>query len=110
MSLYEKIRKSGEDRDVDAYLDLLHDHYVFVRHQSNTEVSKTDWIPVVTAMMKSPDLVISKERCLYENDEVLVMHQFMVFPDGTKEAVLVFHQLQDGKIIRSESGATPIKS
>ena len=109
MTLYEKIRKAGEDRDVTAYLDLLHDEYIFVRHQSGTEVSKADWVPVVTAMMESPDLEISKERCLYENDEVLVMHQFMAFPDGTQEAVLVFHKLQDGKIIRSESGATPIK-
>ena len=109
MTLYEKLRSAGEARDVAAYLDLLHDDYVFVRHQSGTEVSKADWVPVVTAMMQSPDLEISQERCLYENDDVLVMHQFMGFPDGTKEAVLVFHKLQDGKIIRSESGATPIK-
>jgi hypothetical protein len=31
------------------------------------------------------------------------------FPDGTKEAILVVHFLKDGKIIRTESGATPIK-
>ena len=109
MTLYEKIQKAGAERDVAAYLDLLHEDYIFVRHQSGTEVSKADWVPVVTAMMESPELEISHERCLYENDEVLVMHQFMGFPDGTKEAVLVFHQLQDGKIIRSESGATPVK-
>ena len=110
MSLYEKIRKAGETRDVAAYLDLLHEDYVFVRHQSGTEVSKIDWIPVVTAMMKSPELEITKERCLYENDDVVVMHQFMNFPDGTKEAVLVFHQVREGKIIRTESGATPINA
>ena len=109
MTLYQKLQRAGEERDVAAYLDLLHEDYIFVRHQSGTEVSKADWVPVVTAMMQSDTLEISRERCLYENDEVIVMHQFMAFPDGTQEAVLVFHQLQDGKIIRSESGATPLK-
>ena len=110
MTVYNQLQRAGTDRDVAAYLDLLHDDYVFVRHQSGTEVSKADWTPVVTAMMESPALKISQERCLYENDEVLVMHQFMGFADGTQEAVLVFHRIQDGKIIRTESGATPIKS
>ena len=28
------------------------------------------------------------------------------YPDGTREAVLAFHQIQDGKVIRMETGAT----
>jgi hypothetical protein len=31
------------------------------------------------------------------------------FPDGTSEAVLVCFSLKDGKIVRSETGATPLK-
>ena len=30
----------------------------------------------------------------------------MDIPDGTREAVLEFHNLKDGKIIRTETGAT----
>ncbi len=48
-------------------------------------------------------------RCLYENEDILVMHNVMVFPDGTKEAVMVVHTLKDGKIFKTETGATPIK-
>jgi len=33
----------------------------------------------------------------------------MDFPDGTTEAVLGFHQIKDGKIIRIETGATLIE-
>ena len=110
MSIFEKLQRAGADRDVAAYLELLHDDYVFVRHQTGTEISKAEWAPVVSAMMESPALKITQERCLYENGEVLVMHQLMSFPDNTREAVLVFHTLRDGKILRTESGATPLKS
>jgi hypothetical protein len=34
----------------------------------------------------------------------------MNFPDGTSEAVMVVNQLKDGKVIRVETGATPIAS
>jgi len=30
MSMFNKMTQSSENRDVDAYLDLLHDDYVFV--------------------------------------------------------------------------------
>ena len=32
----------------------------------------------------------------------------MDFPDGTREAVMAVHMLKDGKIIRTETGATRV--
>ena len=109
MSLYAKIKAAEDARDVDAYLACLHDDFVFVRHQSGIEVTKAEWTPIVTAMMESSALDISKQRCLYENDDIMIEHQFMKFSDGTSEAVLVVNHIKDGKIIRVETGATPIK-
>ena len=60
-------------------------------------------------MMENSALEISKQRCLYENDDIMIEHQFMKFADGTSEAVLVVNYIKDGKIIRVETGATPIK-
>ena len=77
--------------------------------QLGTEVSKSDWMPTLTAMMESDTLSFSNQRCLYENEEIMVEHSFMAFPDGTSEAVMVVNLLKDGKIIRTETGATPIK-
>ena len=94
--------------DIEGYLACLHDDFVFVRHQSGTEVTKAEWMPTVTAMMESSSLEFSKQRCLYENSEIMVEHSFMKFPDGTAEAVLVVNHIKDGKIIRVETGATPI--
>jgi hypothetical protein len=92
MSLYQKIKAAQDNKDLDGYLDCLHEDFVFVRHQSGTEVIKSDWTPTLTAMMQSDALEFNNQ-----------------FPDGSSEAVLVVNLLKDGKIIRVETGATPVK-
>ena len=76
---------------------MLHDDFVFVRHQTNTEVTKSEWEPTLKAMMSSDALEIADDRCIYENEEILVMHQVMTFPDGSREAVMIVDRLKDGK-------------
>ena len=110
MSLYEKMKAASDNRDVEAWLDCIHDDFVFVRHQTGAEMSKEEWTPMVTAMMQSDQLEIKNQRCIYENKEILVTHSMMNFPDGTSEAVMVVNKLKDGKVIRVETGATPIES
>lgn len=108
-NIYEKLKSASDNRDSDSYLDLLHDEFVFARHQTGTEVSKADWEPTIHAMMESTSLEIMNDRCLSENDDILVMHQMMNFPDGTIEAVMIVNTKKDGKIVRTETGATPLK-
>ena len=110
MSLYETMKAASDNRDVEAWLDCIHDDFVFVRHQTGAEMSKEEWTPMVTAMMQSDQLEIKNQRCIYENEEILVTHSMMNFPDGTSEAVMVVNKLKDGKVIRVETGATPIES
>ena len=110
MSLYEKMKAASDNRDVEAWLDCIHDDFVFVRHQTVAVLCKEEWTPMVTAMMQSDQLEIKNQRCIYENEEILVTHSMMNFPDGTSEAVMVANKLKDGKVIRVETGATPIKS
>ena len=57
-------------------------------------------------MMANEKVVIRNSRCIYENDDVLVEHSVMDFPDGTTEAVLSAHSLKNGQIVRTETGAT----
>ena len=110
MSLYEKMKAASDNRDVETWLDCIHDDFVFVRHQTGAEMSKEEWTPMVTAMMQSDQLEIKNQRCIYENEEILVTHSMMNVPDGTSEAVMVVNKLKDGKVIRVETGATPIES
>ena len=109
MSIYEKLMTSMDNNDINAYSELLHDDFKFIRHATNTEMTKSDWVSLLSGMMESGKVIRTKSRCIYENDDILVSHSFVSFPDETSEAVLVCFTVSDGKIIRSETGATPIK-
>jgi hypothetical protein len=45
---------------------------------------------------------------VYENDDILVQHNFMTYPDDTKEAVMDILMLKGGKVVRMETGATSL--
>ena len=47
-------------------------------------------------------------RCIYENEDILVVHQFVTFPSGDKEAVMNVSIKKDGLLWRTETGATPL--
>ena len=111
MSVYKNIISSFDDCSVQSYLGLIHEDYVFIRPQSGQTVSKTEWTPVVTGMfdaMREEKLKFEENRCIYENEDILVMHSIGHFPDGTKEAIMAVHTLSNGKIVKTESGATRI--
>ena len=52
--------------------------------------------------------IVEGDRCLYENDDILVTHAFVTFPNGTKDAVMMVHMKKDGLLWRTETGSTPI--
>ena len=63
---------------------------------------------MAAGMMTNPKFVNDASRCVYENDEILVSHDLMSYPDVTKEAVMLVYMLKDVQIIRMETGATPL--
>ncbi len=108
MSIYEKWFTAMETRNADGLIACLHDEYIFVRHQSGTTMNKADMSEMLRGFMSSDSVVIHLQRCLYDNAEVMVEHTIMDFADGTREAILSFHQLKDGLLVRTETGATSI--
>jgi len=108
MSLNEKLSQSMSDRNVGDYLDLLHEDFVATFHKSGDTFSKSEWAPMVTGMIENEKFIRESSRCIYENDDVLVMHSFMSYPDDSREAVMMVAMLRDGKIISIETGATPL--
>ena len=109
MSLYKSIEQATQKNDVDAYLKLLHDDYKFVRHQSGQTMTKAAMGDMMRKMMATANMSVHDNRCIYENADILVEHSVMDFPDGTREAVMGVHILKDGKILRTETGATLVK-
>ena len=63
---------------------------------------------MVTGMMENDKFIQESTRCIYENDDILVEHSFMSYPDDTREAVMMIALKKDGKIIRVETGATSL--
>jgi hypothetical protein len=108
MAIYDKLLKTMTDRDVEAYLELVHDDAVFVFHKTGNEFSKSEWGSMATGMMANEKFIQESSRCVFENDDILVTHDFMSYPDDTREAVMGVIMLKDGKIIRMETGATPL--
>jgi hypothetical protein len=109
MGVYELLMKAMEERDAKHYIEALHDDFEFVRHQTGTTIGKSQMSEMMTSMMANEDVVINEPRCIYENDDILVEHSVMDFPDGTTEAVMAVHTKKDGKIFRTETGATLIQ-
>ena len=108
MGLHEKLNKCLSDRDVKSYLDLLHDDFTVVFHKSGNSFNKKEWSSMVTGMMENDKFVQESSRLVYENDEILVDHSFMSYPDGTREAVMLVAKLKDNKILHIETGATSL--
>ena len=108
MTMYDKLNQTMSDRDVNAYLELVHEDAVFVFHKTGNEFSKSDWAGMVSGMMASDKFIQDSTRCVYENADILVQHAFMSYPDDTKEAVMMVAMLKDGNVIRMETGATPL--
>lgn len=108
MGLYNAYKQAMADNDLNAYLSLLHDDFTVIFHKSGNIFSKEEWASMVTGMMANDKFIQESTRCVYENDEILVEHSFMSYPDNTREAVMMIALKKDGKIIKVETGATSL--
>lgn len=108
MAIFDKMNEAVSGRDADAYLALYDDDAVFVRHQSGAKMSKAEFSEMIHKMMASGQMNMGERRCIYENDDILVVHSINDYPDGTREAVLMACSKKNGKISRVETGATPL--
>ena len=110
MKIYDTWKKAFEDKDFDGLMKFYHPDYSFIRHQTNTTMSLSEWFPMMKSMLESNKFEMISWKCIYENDDILVDHNVLSFPDGSKEAVLACHMKKDGKIISTETGATPLSN
>ena len=108
MGLHEKLNNCMADRDVNGYLDLLHDDFTVIFHKSGNSFDKEQWSSMVTGMMANEKFVQESSRLVYENDEILVDHSFISYPNNSREAVMLVAMIKDNKIIKMETGATTL--
>ena len=105
MSVVQKLIDAQDNQDIKAYNEVVSEDYVWVKHSTGEEIPRDE----LSKWLISPDAPKSENaRIIYENDEIGVAHYFVSFKDGSRQAVLVVYTIKDGKIIRSETGATNI--
>ena len=105
MSVIQKLIDAQEKKDLKAYNEVVSEDYVWVKHSTGEEIPRDE----LSKWLISPDAPKTESsRIIYENDEIGVAHYFISFKDGSRQAVLVVYIIKDGKIIRSETGATKI--
>ncbi|MBT3430421.1 MAG: SnoaL-like domain-containing protein [Proteobacteria bacterium] len=109
MAIFERLHQALSARDAKAYVNLLDDDYRFIRHRYGAALNKSEMEALLCSMMDAETFRWPQDaRCIYENDEILVEHHVADFADAGTEAVLAVHLIKDGKIIRTETGATTI--
>ena len=105
MSVIQKLIDAQDNQDLKAFNEVVREDYVWVKHSTGEEIPRDE----LSKWLISPDAPKSENsRIIYENDEIGVAHYFVSFKDGSRQAVLVVYIIKDGKIIRSETGATNI--
>ncbi len=103
MSVIQKLIDAQDNQDLKAYNEVVSEDYVWVKHSTGEEIPRDE----LSKWLISPDASKTEScRIIYENNEIGVAHYFISFKDGSRQAVLVVYIIKDGKIIRSETGAT----
>ena len=106
MSLIQKLYDAQENKDLEKYNEVLSEDYYWLQHSTGKHIPREE----LSKWFMSDDAPkTEKQRIIYENDEIGVAHSFVNFTDGSKQAVLAVYIIKDGKIIRSETGATTLK-
>ena len=103
MPLIQKLYDAQENKDLEKYNEVLSEDYYWLQHSTGKHIPREE----LSKWFMSDDAPKSeKQRIIYENDEIGVAHFFVSFKDGSRQAVLAVYIIKDGKIIRSETGAT----
>ena len=105
MSVIQKLFDAQNNQDIKAYNEVVSEDYVWVKHSTGEEIPRDE---LSKWLISSDAPKTESSRIIYENDEIGVAHYFISFKDGSRQAVLVVYIIKDGKIIRSETGATNI--
>ena len=105
--LYDIMAKAKADRDIEAFNSCYHDDWEFKFHSSGRIVRRGDNTDEQT-LERWDTFKVENDRCLYENEDILVTHSIVHFPNGSTDAVMMVHMKKEGLLWRTETGSTPI--
>ena len=96
-----------ETGDIEAFTSIIDPEIEIIMHSTGGVIDPDLWLARITAVVLS-DAYAENIRCLYENDDIMVVHQITNSANGTRDAVMYVFTKTDGMLTRVETGATPL--
>ena len=105
MSIHERFESGMAECDIDVVASCFHEDFQMIMHSDGgSTLSKPEWKKMFGSVIDK--LQRENVRCIYENDDIMVVHFIGCFPNGTRDAVMWVGTKKDGLIIRAETGST----
>ena len=95
--IYEKFVQAWKNKDVEAYLDCQITFHSTGKIMNLEELSDQIGNWMVTGNFE-------QQRCIYENEDILVKHNIASFENGSSKAILQSILKKDGLLWRGETG------
>ena len=105
--LYDRMTKTKANQDIGAFNSCYHDDWEFKFHSSGRIVRRGDDTEEQT-LERWDTFKVENDRCLYENEDILVTHSIVHFPNGSTDGVMKVHMKKDELLWRTETGSTPM--
>ena len=104
--IYEKFVEAWKNKDIEASLDCYHEDWKITFHSTGKVMSLEELSDQIGNWMVTGNF--EQQRCIYENEDILVTHKIATFENGSREAILQSILKKYGLLWRGETGATPL--
>lgn len=108
MLIYTEMEAAMLADDANRYAALLAEDFEYVRHKSQGTIDREAMRDLLRKVWRPGNRIIEDMRCLYENDDILVVHMTLSFASGSREGAMIVHQKRGGQIVRIESGVSDL--
>jgi hypothetical protein len=105
--LFEKYKKFWEEGDIEAFTSIIDPDIEIIMHSTGGVIDPDLWMKRITAVVLS-DAYAENIRCLYENDDIMIVHQITNAANGSRDAVMYVFTKKNNMLVRLETGATPL--
>ena len=108
MLIYTEMEAAMRADDADRYTALLAEDFAYVRHKSRDTLGREAMRGLLAKVWRPGNRTIEDMRCLYENEDILVVHMTLSFASGSREGAMIVHHKRGGLIVRIESGVSDL--
>lgn len=107
--LDDKFNETWDNQDTNAFMALHQEDYKFTFNSDGRVIKKNNFdMGQLKSMMQN--IKMENNRCVCENDDILVRHNIFTFASGDREAVMTVTLNKDRLLWRQEAGATSIST